>query len=412
MKILGVHIPFTQAENKVQTTPEQAYIKNTIKVPQQVYRISTDLAKYKAAVQSAESIYNPQRYQYYQLCQQAMLDPHVTACVTQLKNRLLQSEFNVYNKDGKEDEEKSKIFGAKWFQDYLSDVWDKKLYGHSLIQFEDVIKVNGVEQFKEAELVPRIYVKPELSIVTANYADLKGVSYYDEPYRNWCISVGKKRDLGLLLKIIPLTIWKKNALGAWAEYMERFGVPTVIGKTDASDLVSTNKMEGMLKHLTVGAYGLFKTDDVIEVIESGKSDAYQVFDKMIDRCNTEISKLILGQTGTTDEKAFVGSAEVHERILKSLCDADLQEIYTINNTQLLPLMNNLGFGLEGYYLDVEQEDEFDLEQKSKFDIELLKTGKFTFTPEYIKEKYGTEVVPVTEPTEPTNISNSLKQYYE
>lgn len=53
MKILGVHIPFTQAENKVQTTPEQAYIKNTIKVPQQVYRISTDLAKYKAAVQSA-----------------------------------------------------------------------------------------------------------------------------------------------------------------------------------------------------------------------------------------------------------------------------------------------------------------------------------------------------------------------
>lgn len=291
-------------------------------------------------------------------------------------------------------------------------MWDKKLYGHSLIQFEDVIKVNGVEQFKEAELVPRIYVKPELSIVTANYADLKGVSYYDEPYRNWCISVGKKRDLGLLLKIIPLTIWKKNALGAWAEYMERFGVPTVIGKTDASDLVSTNKMEGMLKHLTVGAYGLFKTDDVIEVIESGKSDAYQVFDKMIDRCNTEISKLILGQTGTTDEKAFVGSAEVHERILKSLCDADLQEIYTINNTQLLPLMNNLGFGLEGYYLDVEQEDEFDLEQKSKFDIELLNTGKFTFTPEYIKEKYGTEVVPVTEPTEPTNISNSLKQYYE
>lgn len=168
----------------------------------------------------------------------------------------------------------------------------------------------------------------------------------------------------------------------------------------------------MLKHLTVGAYGLFKTDDVIEVIESGKSDAYQVFDKMIDRCNTEISKLILGQTGTTDEKAFVGSAEVHERILKSLCDADLQEIYTINNTQLLPLMSNLGFGLEGYYLDVEQEDEFDLEQKSKFDIELLKTGKFTFTTEYIKEKYGTEVVPVTEPTEPTNISNSLKQYYE
>lgn len=410
MKFFGLDINFSKAENKVQTTPKDAYIKNTIKVPQQVYRITTDLANYKSAVQSAESIYNPQRYQYYQLCQQAMLDPHVTACVTQLKNRLLRSEFNVYNKDGKEDEEKSKIFKAKWFQDYLSDVWDKKLYGHSLIQVEDVIKVNGVEQFKEAELVPRIYVKPELSIVTANYADLKGVSYYDEPYRNWCIPVGKKRDLGLLLKIIPLTIWKKNALGAWAEFMERFGVPTVIGKTDAHDKVSQDNMQSFLQKISVSYWGMFGKDDEIDVIETGKADAYQVFDKMIDRCNTEISKLILGQTGTTDEKSFVGSAEVHERILKSLCDADLQEIYTINNTQLIPLMNNLGFGLEGYYLDVEQEDEFDLEQKSKFDVELLKTGKFTFKPEYIKEKYGTEVIPVVEPKD-NGIKNALEDLY-
>ena len=44
-------------------------------------------------------------------------------------------------------------------------------------------------------------------------------------------------------------------------------------------------------------------------------------------------------------------------------------------------------------------------------IELLKTGKFTFTPEYIKEKYDTEVIPVVEPVDNTDIQNKLNELY-
>ncbi|MFK5283719.1 hypothetical protein ACI3PL_29500, partial [Lacticaseibacillus paracasei] len=67
-----------------------------------------------------------------------------------------------------------------------------------------------------------------------------GVFYTDEPYSNWCIGVGSKRDLGLLLKLTPLVIWKKNAMGAWAEYIEKFGVPIRVGKTDSLDKKSTD----------------------------------------------------------------------------------------------------------------------------------------------------------------------------
>lgn len=414
MKILGREITFNKVQNKEQRTPEQALLKNQIRIPQQLYRITTDLNKYRNAVTAAESIYNPQRYQLYQLYQQTMLDPHVTACVSQRKNMLIQSDFNAYDKAGKENEEKSKLFKTKWFYDYLDIAFDSLvLYGTGLIQFEDVIKTNGIEQFKECELVPRIYVKPELSIVTNSYADLSGRNYTDEPYRNWCFHIGKKRDLGLLLKITPLVIWKKNAIGAWAEYIEKFGSPIRIGKTDSTDTASVNSMENMLKNMAICAYGVFKLDDEIELIESNNVDAYEVFDKMIERCNQEISKLILGQTMTTDNGSSRSQAEVHERILDSVGLSDKQLIYQVNNTQLLPLMNNLGFGLDGLILDVEQEDEFNLEQKGKFDIELLKTGKFTFTPEYIKEKYGTEVVIVKEPKEESinDYKNNLDKYY-
>jgi hypothetical protein len=138
-----------------------------------------------------------------------------------------------------------------------------------------------------------------------------------------------------------------------------------------------------------------------------------VFDKMIERCNSEIAKLILNQTGTTDEKSFVGSAEVHERTLGKVGLQLKQFINAVNNNQLIPMLNALGFGLDGYTIGIEQEDEFNLDQKGKFDIELLKTGKFTFTPEYLKEKYGTEAVPVSEPVDTSlkDYKNVLSKYY-
>ena len=399
-------------QNKIQNTPDNAKASRAIKIPQQLYRITTDLSKYRAAVATAENIYNPNRYDLLQLYQQTVLDAHVSACVAQRKNQLLSCDFNIYDKAGKEVEDKTLIFETKWFREYLEYVFEVILYGHSLIQFEDVINMGGVEQFKEVELVPRIYVRPESHYVVNSAAAMApdGIDYLELPYSNWCIGVGKKRDLGLLLKVTPLVIWKKNSLGAWAEFIEKFGSPLRIGKTDSTDEQSVNQMQGMLQNMGVAAWGLFKTDDIIEFVETNHTDSFNVFDKMIERCNSEISKLILGQTMTTDNGSSRSQAEVHKQILDQFGVVDKQFLYTVNNTQLLPLMNRLGFGLDGLVLDIEQEDEFNLEQKSKFDIELLKTGKFTFTPEYIKEKYGTEVIEVKEPIEPS-IKNELDKYY-
>ena len=405
----------TTVNNKAQQTPPEARAVNAIKVPHQLFRITTDLNKYRSAVTAAEHLQNPQRYTLYQLYQQSMLDAQVTACIQQAKNLVMSCEFCVYNPDGSENEQKTKFIRKKWFREYLDLALDAQYWGHSLIQFDDIINVNGIDEFKEIELVPREYVKPEFHKVMHSAMSIPedGVDYLEIPIRNWCIGVGKKRDLGLLLKITPLVIWKKNALGAWAEFIEKFGSPIRIGKTDSTDYESVNNMQGMLENMGVAAWGLFKTDDIIEFIESKQQDAFDVFNQMIERCNSEIAKLILGQTGSTDEKSFVGAAEVHERMLNMTGFAIKKFIYAVNNDQLIPMMTALGFQLDGCYIDVEQEDEFSLEQKGKFDIELLKTGKFTFTPEYIKEKYGTEVVEVKEQPDKAlkEYKNALSKYY-
>jgi len=364
MKLFGYNIDFNKVQDVSVNMPKTADIRKRITTPTQLYRGFTNIETYKLAVTRAESLTAPQRSELYKVYKNIELDAHLTAAVNQRKNLTLSKDFDV--------------------------------------------KLNG----ESVELVPREYVKPEFHIVTNTYADLSGTDYLEAPYNNWCIGVGKPRDLGLYMKAAPLVIWKKNALGAWSEFVEIFGSPIRIGKTDVRDEETRANMESMLKNMGVASYGVFDTGDLIELVESNRSDAFQVFDMMIQRCNSEISKLILGQTGTLDEKAYVGSAEVQERVLKNVAYNDEFFIEGVLNYQLVPMMTRLGIFPEGVKITVKAEDDLTLIEQSKIDIELIKTGKFTFSPEYLEEKYGSEVIVINDPTDVVNIKNRLDNLYQ
>jgi len=407
MKLFGYNIDFNKVQDVSVNMPKTADIRKRITTPTQLYRGFTNIETYKLAVTRAESLTAPQRSELYKVYKNIELDAHLTAAVNQRKNLTLSKDFDV-KLNGEENEELEYIIKQKWFRDFIDYSLDAIYYGHSLIQFDSVID----NAFKSVELVPREYVKPEFHIVTNTYADLSGTDYLEAPYNNWCIGVGKPRDLGLYMKAAPLVIWKKNALGAWSEFVEIFGSPIRIGKTDVRDEETRANMESMLKNMGVASYGVFDTGDLIELVESNRSDAFQVFDMMIQRCNSEISKLILGQTGTLDEKAYVGSAEVQERVLKNVAYNDEFFIEGVLNYQLVPMMTRLGIFPEGVTISVKAEDDLTLIEQSKIDIELIKTGKFTFTPEYLEEKYGSEVVIVNDPTDVVNIKNRLDNLYK
>lgn len=402
-------------DKKTTVSPNTRDIRRRIQAPErQLYRIITDLRVYRNAVLAAENPITPNRFQLLQVYNMVQLDAHLSAAMQQRKNLTLGREFCVFNPDGKENEEKTKLIRKKWFRDFLDMALDSLFWGHSLSQFDSIININGDDEFKCVDLVPRIYVKPEFHIVTNDTSAVTGTDYLDMPWANWVIGVGKSRDLGLLLKAAPLVIWKKNAFGAWSEFVEKFGNPTRIGKTNVRDEATRSNMDNYLKQMSVAGYAVIDTDDLIELVETKQQDAFNVFDMMIQRVNSEISKLILGQTSTLEEKSFVGSAEVHERVLQGYAYLDEQLINSVLNYQLLPMLNAHGFGFEGLSIAPEAEDAWDLTEKSAFDIALINSGKFKLTPEYIKEKYGTEVMAVEEQGSESGsrtVKNKLDELY-
>ena len=405
MKIFGREISFSRVENKDVKASDNNRPYKKIKNERQIYPERQDIGKWRASVTSAESIDNPNRYNLLKLYKDVDIDAHVTSLVNTRKNMILGSDF-IVTKDDVEDEEKTALINKKWFNDFNKLALDAKMWGYSLIQFGDIIE----DEFTDIELIPRQYVKPEFSIVTENPSGYVGENYTELPYSDWCIGVGEKRDLGIYAKVAPLYLWKKGALGAWAEFSDKFGSPIRIGKTDLNDKKTRDNMELMLRNMGQSAWGLFNTDDEMQLLEAEKTDAFEVFNQLIERCNSEISKLILGQTGTADTKAFVGSAQVHERIAQMYEKADEVDLASIHNYQLIPLLNKHGFGFEGYKIQRKSDDGLKIDQQIRVDDMLLKY--YHLSEEEILERYDRTVEKKeVKESDMKEVKNKLDDYY-
>jgi phage gp29-like protein len=78
----------------------------------------------------------------------------------------------------------------------------------------------------------------------------------------------------------------------------------------------------------------------------------------------QISKLVLGQTMTTDDGASLAQSKTHEEVRQDIADSDIQQIIeTLNSALAIPYIN-LNFGEQENYpkIDLYKPDEKNIEQ--------------------------------------------------
>jgi hypothetical protein len=385
--------------------PQKANIRKTIDFEQQLQRVRQDATKYNIALQAAESPMYPNRFLLMQTYQQIVLDAQVQSAMLQRKSKILSKQFIVCGPDGEMDEIKTAYFNQKWFYDFQNLALDSIFWGFSLVQFGPIIN----DKYTSVELIPRIYVVPEFSLVRTNTATVTDGKHFDEaPYNNWCIGVGEKKDLGIMMYLAPYVIWKKNAMAAWAEFAEVFGSPIRIGKTDVRDELTRKNMENMLRNMGVASWAVLDLNDNIELMQASRTDAYAVFDKVVERCNSEISKIVLGQTGTTDEKAYSGSANVHEGVAEMIAKQDTLKMQFVIEDQLVPMMIKNGFDLSGCTFKYDDSENLPLMEQAKIDASFMPYIKFE--KEYLENKYNIELS--DEEIEVVKTADKLKNLYK
>ena len=352
-----------------------------------------DIGTWRSAWQQAINVQNPNRSRLYDVYTDVEIDLHVTGCISQRKGMVKKRTFKLVDKAGIENKAVSDLFKAEWFDLFVDHVLDSRYYGHSLIQFGAPVTVGGTMRFDSVELVPRRHVIPEYGVVVRHPNDIhqNGISYRTGELADWCIEAGQPHDLGLLLKCAPAALSKKNMLAFWDGFGEIFGMPIRIAKTTSRDESERSRIEQMLARMSAAFYGLFSEGTDIEIKESSRGDAYNVYDRRVDRCNSEISKGLLNQTMTIDSGSSLSQSQVHLEVFQNVVDADANLLHNTINDRLLPLMTKHGFPVEGY--SFKWNDTLEYTPQEQINIEqMLVNGGYDIDPKYFAEKYGIPVL--------------------
>lgn len=352
-----------------------------------------DLGHWRRAEQMALNIENPRRIALYSIYYDELKDLHLSGCFAQRFGKTLLKKFVIKDAEGNEDEAASRYFESQWFYDFLVLALDSRAWGHSLIQLGDVVAdASGARRFSEVQLVPREHVVPEYGVVLRDKSDdwKKGIPYREGEFADWCIEVGDPHDLGLLCKCAQQTIPKKNMCAYWDTFGEIFGMPMRVATTTSQNPGDRRRIEDMLEAMGAASWGVFPEGTTIDIKESTRGDAYNVYDKRIDRCNSELSKGIIGQTMTLDSGSSLSQSETHLEMFENLCASDAKLIKYVINDRLIPIMIRHGFDLDGRFFDWDEAATYSPAEQRELERMLLQY--FEVDPQYFIDKYK---IPIT-----------------
>lgn len=320
---------------------EEAVLKivNAIKNQRSLYK--KEIREWKIARANALNPNYPRRGPLIDIYEDILGDAFIFGRSETRKLRVSNKSVVLINNNGEIDDNKTKFFQKKWFNDFVKYTIESIYYGYTLI-YPDVLDENG--QIIEINKVYRDHIIPETRTILKNRGDMQGQSFDEAPLSNWLIWINHKQFLGLLDKATPLWVFKKHSWQNWDEFEEMFGIPMRTAKVASTDPRVKSEVDRWLKDLGSAGWARFPEGVEIDIKESQSRDSFNVFNEKRKACNEELATLFDGHSETAKD---TGSRAKAGSIIESTQDLITQDdeslTLSVINDQLLPLMRYLGY---------------------------------------------------------------------
>lgn len=352
------------------------------------------IKKWKDALTLAQLAENANRKPYIELCDSILLDSHLASVIESRVLKIKQSKFKLVDASGKSNAEISKLFEQPWFNSFIYHAIMAKFRGTTVVELWDLNpetmgldNVNAIEQEN---------ILPLKGLIVKENGDETGYSYKEDPLKPYYIQIGKNKDLGILKDVAPDALTKKFAKASWAEFVEKYGIPPRWVTTDSYSESRENELADMMANMVSNHWAVLKGNEKIEVMNSSGASSYEIFDKLIDRMNSEMTKRILGQDGTTDAnaKGTYGSLKVMQDVSDDRHDADKTDIKDLINAELLwrlQLISPVYGVLKNYTFDWDNSKEMTPAEIVEM-VGKLSTAGFEVDTKFITDKTGIPIV--------------------
>lgn len=195
-----------------------------------------------------------------------------------------------------------------------------------------------------------------------------------------------------LARIFWNITFKKGGIKFWSLFTEKYGMPFLVGKhprgTTGQD---TENLKILLQRMVQDAIMVIPDDSSVELKESVKNSSADVYERLVDKMNAEISKAILGQTLTTEigNTGSYAASNTHMGVRQDIIESDrkivertfnqlIQWIYGYNFTE----KNNIPI------FSLYEEEDADLNLIADRDKKISEIPGVRFTKKYLMKTYG------------------------
>lgn len=295
------------------------------------------LKQWKAAIAAATDPDSPDFTQLADLYRNLMLDSHLASLIDSRILFVQRSAFKLVNDKDEENKELSWLLERPWMDDLIRLVLYSRYQGRTLIE---MMELNGQGELAGVEEIPQSHFNPAAGIIQKNPGDSSGWQYKEGEYADNYVQVGKEQDLGMLAQLAPIVLAKKLGMGSWLDYVEKYGVPALFVTTDREDDARLKQLADAARNFKSNHYMVGRGAEKFD-ISAPSGAGVAPFDQLINRANDELSKRILGGAGITDEKAFVGSAEIQFKLAKDRFESDKLMFKYIFEAEIKPRLLKL-----------------------------------------------------------------------
>lgn len=350
---------------------------------------SVDMKDWEVALNMAKNLYRPDRSKLMDLYESLLKDAHLGSVVETRVLRVIRSRFKLVDTQGKARPDLLHLLETQWFEDFLQFVAEAAFHGHTLIELGELTKPGELRQVNRID--PR-NVLPYAGVVARRQGEETGYLFREEPLRTYLIEVGRPDDLGILERVAPVAVVKKYAIGSWSQFVGTYGIPSRWVKTRGNDARRVKQLEQVMQNMLSSAYAVIQGDEEFGISPTPGGDPHKVFDDLVSRMNSEISKRILGTDATTDNKdasGTYGSVKVQQGVAEDRHAADKSSVAYVVNQELLPRLAALGYPLAGIRF---QWDELrDMAPMELVDA-VSKLGMvFDIDPKHVEERTGIKI---------------------
>lgn len=303
-----------------------------------------DIGSYMNSLQSATAIDMYSRIRLYDMYSSAfMTDPHligihrkrlVGACRTPIE----------FIRNEKADDQINELLKQPWFRKFRKEVVESEFWGFSLLQF-----YRDIDGDIDFDSIPRKHYDPVQQIILRYQSDTDGAPL--EMFSNTLVIGNDPRGLGIMSAVMPYVLYKRGNIGDWAQFCQIFGMPIREYTYDAGDEEARRRLVEDARKQGANAVYIHPEGSTLTLHESGnKSGSSDLYNNFSDKCDSQMSIAILGNTLTTDAKATGTQAlgTVHKQEEDEIKDEDQALILSVlNSVHMRKILASLGYNVEG-----------------------------------------------------------------